>query len=222
MNSKYNYDLTKLQYGLDSLDIMQLSTKIVKKYKIEIPISILYSLSNIKKTAEYIDKNVASTNIVKIKKAKKANYYPLSNAQKNIYYTSKMTSTPLLYNVCGGLLVDKKLDRNKVNLIFNKIIKNHSAFRTYFKIVDDEPKQFVLEDATINIKAINKNNEDIPDLVNSFVKELDLEKAPILNCEVNYINNKTLLLINTHHIVMDGTSLNILIRGNNFFVEFVD
>ncbi len=198
--------------GLDSLDIIKLSSVIIKQFNVEIPVSKLYSLSNIRQIADYVDNN--SNNLKQaIKKALDSKYYPLSNAQKRIYYASKMSTNSLVYNISGGLLVDSLLNENKVSKIFNTIIQKHSAFRTCFKIIEDEPKQVVLKDAKINIKSFNTKNQNVEELINNFPKQFDFENAPLLRVELYYINNKqTLLLIDSHHIILDGSSLNILIN----------
>lgn len=198
--------------GLDSLDIIKLSSLIIKQFNIEIPVSKIYELSNIKQISEYIDNN-SNNQKLSIQKTNNCDYYPLSNAQKRIYYATKIANNPLVYNICGGLVANTKLDENKVISIFNKLIKKHSSFRTCFKIIDNQPKQVVLDECTLDIKSYNKKNADINNLINNFPKPFDFEKAPLLRVEINYIDtNKTLLLIDTHHIILDGSSLNILIN----------
>lgn len=55
---------------------------------------------------------------------------------------------------------------------------------------------------------IFKNTEnEINNIVNNFVKPFNIDKAPLLRVELHYIDNqKTLLLLDTHHIIRDGNS----------------
>lgn len=212
--------------GMDSLNIIKLSSIIQKEFGINLSSSKIYKMFNIKEVASYLE-TCKSRKIEAIEKSAKQDFYPLSCAQKRIYYASKMSSNPLVYNICGGLVVDLKLDKNKVNNIFNELIKKHSSFRTCFKIIDNEPKQVVLDELKLDIKShIHKNkNTNVNDLINKFPKPFDFENAPLLRVELHYIDDiKTLLLIDSHHIILDGSSLNILINEfcklyNNEIVE---
>ncbi|MBR3003100.1 MAG: amino acid adenylation domain-containing protein [Clostridia bacterium] len=211
--------------GLDSLNAIKLTSILQNKYNIEINSSQIYKLFNIKELSQFILKNYNNKTKSIIKKTN-LKYYPLSSAQKRIYYASKMSSKPLLYNISGGLLVRKILDENKIKNIFKKLINIHSSFKTCFKIIDNEPKQIILDNVSVDIKTYKKENIEPKDIIDSFPKEFDFEKAPLVRVEIDYLDNeKTLILIDSHHLILDGTSLNILIREfcdlyNNSEIEF--
>lgn len=203
-----------LNFGLDSLLAIRLSLKIYNEYNKNINIAEIFKYNTILNLAKYIEKTENESDDFEIKKYENNISYELSSAQKRIYYASKLAgSSSLLYNVSGGIVIEKKLDYEKVQLAFNKIINSNSIFRTYFKIENNEPRQFIAEHQDINIKVFNDNNlskKEILSLVDSFPKAFDLEFAPLLRVELHYIENCSLILIDSHHIIMDGTSLNIL------------
>lgn len=204
-----NFDFFEL--GGDSLLAIKLLSDIKDNFDLDLNISTIYSNPTIYELSKVLDSSI--TNSTKMKKIENNEFYPLSNAQRRIYYGSKMSSNPLVYNICGGLVVDTLLDEKKVNTIFNTLIKKHSSFRTCFKIIDNEPKQVVLDSVSLNIHSYKHNNIDIKELINSFPKQFNFENAPLLRVELHYIDEKkTLLLIDSHHIILDGTSLNILIN----------
>ena len=125
-----------------------------------------------------------------------------------------MLLATLLYNISGGILIDKLLSVEKVEAIFNKIIEKNSVFRTYFSTYNGETRQFVLDKCKINVKFYDDGivlDDDIQTIVDEFPKAFDLDFAPLLRVELHYVNNSSLILIDTHHIIMDGTSLSILI-----------
>lgn len=207
-NLSTNFDFFEL--GGDSLLAIKLISEIKTSFNSDISISDIYENSTISSLSILIEKNISI--ITKIQKYKIREYYPLSSAQKRIYYASKISNNPLLYNICGGLLVDKVLDKDKVINIFNTLAEKHSAFRTCFKIIDNEPKQIIKNDIKLNIETHKHKKVNIQQLANSFPKEFNFVKAPLLRIELHYIGkNKTLLLIDSHHIILDGTSLNLLI-----------
>lgn len=204
------------ELGLDSLLAIRLSLNIYYEFKINLTVANLYKNNTIHKLASLIDKQTASnTDIYTISKANQDNSYPLSSAQKRMYYASKMAgSSSLLYNVSGGILIDGLLNVKKVEAIFNKIIEKNSVFRTYFSSYNNEIRQFVLDECKIHVKFQDDGimlNNDIKNIVDNFPKAFDLDFAPLLRVELHYINNSSLILIDSHHIIFDGVSLNILI-----------
>lgn len=202
--------------GMDSLLAIRFSLKIYDLYNKNITINTLFKYNTIYSLASYLDTLESCLNYIDIKKYPSKINYELSSAQKRIYYASKLSGdSSLLYNVSGGLLINSILDKDKVQNIFNELIKQNSIFRTYFKIENNEPKQYVMKNIDLHINTIehsNLNNDDIENLINSFPKSFDLDFAPLLRVELHYFNNSSLLLIDSHHIIMDGTSLNILLR----------
>lgn len=211
-NTNFGITTDFFTIGLDSLNIIQISSKIIEEFNIEIAPSQLYKLLNIEKLAKFLDSNVSRKYSIKHTE-NRSEYYELSSAQKRIYYASKASNNNLVYNICGGLLFNTILDKSKTEEIFNSLIAKHSSFRTCFKIIDGTPKQYILDTASINIDVVNTTNEEVQNIINKFPKAFDLEVAPLLRVKLYYINNEqTLLLIDSHHIILDGTSLQLLIN----------
>ena len=49
-------------------------------------------------------------------------------------------------------------------------------------------------------------------MIDNFPKAFDLKFAPLLRVELHYIEDSSLILIDSHHIILDGTSLDILLH----------
>ena len=222
-NTDFSMDDDFFAIGLDSINIISLALEISNLFNITITSKEIINCASLLNLVEIIENksfaNIEAENNTtnyKITKCEKMDFYDLSSAQKRIYYATSMSNNPLVYNISGGLLINKILDANKVISIFNNLVQIHSSFRTCFKIVNDTPKQFVLDEITLDIPVITTpkdyNSKDIQLLVDNFAKPFSLESAPLLRIELHFINNsKTLILIDSHHIILDGTSLNILI-----------
>ena len=205
------------ELGGDSLSAINLCTKIYSEFNVEIFVKdilenpIIMDLSNLILSNKSISNSNTNNKLVK---ADKKDYYPVSSAQNRIYYSTKMISeSNLVYNVSGSLLVDSLLDIEKIKNIFAKIIDLQPSFRTRFVLKNDKLCQEVLDIKNIDINVFNDSEKNIKEIINNFPKPFDLSKAPLLRISVCFLDNqKTLILIDTHHIIMDGISLNILMR----------
>lgn len=206
-----------LELGIDSLSAITLVALLTKKYDIQISVKdILDNNATIEDLANII-KNSDKVINTSIPKVKKSDFYPLSSAQKRIYYACKMIGDKnIVYNISGKIKFNQHLDSNKVKNIFNKIIDRHVSFRTTFIIDDNEVKQKVINNIGIDIPVFNSTESEMSNNISRFVKPFNLETAPLLRVELHYLDSgKTILLIDTHHIIMDGTSLKNLINDFN-------
>ncbi len=201
--------------GLDSLMAIKFSVAAHKVFGIYIDIKDLYKYDSIRTLADFVDNKVNSGEnyLPEVHKTDVQDFYPLSSGQKRIYYACKIAGNDsIVYNTPGAILVDSILNKEKVESAFKDIIKSQSVFRTVFVIESDEVKQKILDTVDFAVESFNNTGSEISSLINNFAKPFDLEKAPLLRVEVHYIDNKqTLLLFDSHHIVMDGVSLNILV-----------
>ena len=214
---KVGINNTLLELGGDSLTAITLSTKILSKFDVQLNIKDILSNYTIKDMSDYIDKNkTKDISKIKIEKAPIQDAYPLSSAQKRIYYNVKMIGEEnVVYNISWAMLADEILDRDKVQKVFEKIIKRHSTLRTEFIIQEDEVVQKIKDSVEFSIPIFKNTESEINNIINNFVKPFKIDKAPLIRVELHYIdNNKTLLLLDTHHIIMDGTAL------NNLVIEF--
>ena len=167
--------------------------------------------------SDYIAENqTKDISKIKIERIKEQDYYPLSSAQKRIYYNCKMIGEDnIVYNMPGGITVDEVLDIEKIKEVFYKIIKRHEILRTILIQQNDEIVQKVCKEINFNIPVYFNQEKEIDSIIKNFSKPFKLENEVLIRVEVHYIDNKkTMLLVDSHHIIMDGMSL------NNLIIEF--
>ena len=212
---KISIDDTFLDIGGDSLSAISISSLISKKLNINVTVKDILESSTIRSLSDLISqKDVLHNKSNSISNVQVSESYPLSYAQRRIYYASKMIGKDsIAYNTPGALLVDGLLDCQNVKQAFKKIIQNQSSFRTIFISNGEEVQQKILDTVDFNIDIFYNTEKDINNILKTFSKPFNLEKAPLLKVEIHYIDNKqTLLLFDSHHIIMDGVSLEILIK----------
>lgn len=120
ISTNYNF----FAIGGDSLLAIKLSAKILDVFGVDISVKDIFNTPIFSDLLQLIliNKDAVSS---KIKVAKPEDCYPLSSAQKRIYYTNSMTGhDSIVYNLPGGLIVKDILDVKKVEDTFNKLIEN--------------------------------------------------------------------------------------------------
>lgn len=203
------------ELGGDSLTAINLCAKIYSELNVQIFVKDVLENPIIKDLSDVISSKDLHNKNCPLKKAEIKDIYQASFAQKRIFYSTQAISggNNVVYNVSGGLLIDSVLDVNKIVDCINKIVNNQSSFRTQFEIVDGELYQRIINHAKIKIDCYNGQEKDLQSILDKFPKPFDLTTAPLLRASVYVLDNKkTLLLLDTHHIIMDGASLNILIQ----------
>ena len=216
--SKVSIQDTLLDLGGDSLTAITLSTKILSTFNVQMNIKDILSNYTIKDMSDYIEKNNKKHDVskLKIERIKEQEVYPLSSAQKRIYYNAKMIGNDnVVYNMPGGIIVDEILDIEKIKQVFNKIIERHEILRTQFTIQNDEIVQKVYKNINFEIPVYYNTEKEIQKIIKNFSKPFKLENEMLIRAEVHFIDDKsTMLLVDSHHIIMDGMSL------NNLIIEF--
>ncbi len=152
--------------------------------------------------------------------AEEKEYYPLSSAQKRLYILQQLEDTYTSYNIPGVIVIEGKVDREKLSKAFGTLVKRHESFRTSFNLVDYEPVQyihkkidFVMQYDEIMVGSNALLNEKIREMAKEFIKPFDLSKAPLLRAKLIDIGDKKhILMYDMHHIIADATSLAIFIK----------
>lgn len=202
------------EIGGDSLSAISLVNSINSIYHVDIAIRDIFKFPVIEKLSDLIatKQNISSTSLP-IKKAEKSSFYPLSSAQKRIYYASSMDSDSLLYNIAGGIILDRLLDTSILQNCFETLIRRHNALRTYFDVQNGEVVQIVAHHCHFKLEIETAATDDLNSIYAHFVKPFALNKAPLFRAKAVILkNNKMLLLLDMHHIISDGTSLSILLQ----------
>lgn len=143
----------------------------------------------------------------------KADYYTVSSAQKRIYLASQVDGNSIVYNISGGVILNGKIDIKKLKDAFKIVIARHETLRTYFELQGTEVIQKIADDVKFDLE-IEKSAEfkNLDNIFNDFVKTFDLSKAPLFRAKlVNFDNEKSALIIDTHHIICDGASITIFV-----------
>ena len=205
---KLSIDSNFFELGGDSLIAIKIITKLSSDFNINLGIKDIFSYPTIASLSHYIESHSSEDSTITLSKAKIADSYPLTSAQKRIFYTIQKDPSSLMYNTPGGILFDAVPDIKKLETSINQLISLHDALRTYFVIEGDEVRQKILPDYQIKLEVLNDEYIHLDALFNEFLKPFDLHTAPLFRVQfIKFNNGKSVLFIDFHHIICDGISI---------------
>lgn len=141
--------------------------------------------------------------------------YPLSAAQKGMWFLYKMNPEMYAYNLIVALNIFSKIDISVLKAAFRDLVARHPVLRTVITEYNGEPRQKTLEDVNVEIPIVQgtgKSESELKELVvHSARKPFDLESGPLFRVEVFSTEEGAVLLIVVHHIIFDGASTAILL-----------
>jgi|GEM_PF-441789 len=139
--------------------------------------------------------------------------YPMSSVQKRIYALCNLENGDRPYHIPMAMKVKGFLDPIKSELAFRKIIQRHAGLRTQFLLKHGEFMQNVLETVDFKVDFREIKESQIQSELDKLTVPFDFMKPPFLRVFIGKLcNEEFIFIINVHHIVVDGLSLNIIVQ----------
>ncbi len=207
--------------GGHSLNAITLVGKIYKEFNVKIPLIEIFKRPTLKEISEYIQKTrkTAYEIIERVKEAESyPGFYEASSAQKRIYMLQHFNKLSTGYNMPSVLEIEGRLNLEKVENAFLKLIERHETLRTSFETIEEKIVQKVNAPACVklefNLEHLEKTDKTVKEMVQEFVRPFDLSKAPLFRARVIRLeeDQRYILMFDMHHIISDGISQGILIN----------
>ncbi len=204
-------DADYFQLGGHSLNAAAMLAKLHKAFDVKVPFAELFRTPTIRELSFYIHGagQLEKETYAAIPVAAEKPYYALSPAQKRLYIVHQMEFGSTGYNISYSLLLEGDPDIKKLEWTFQQLIRRHESLRTSFEMVDERPVQVIHADPSFKMEYY-RNLESGKE---NFVRPFDLTRAPLLRVrlvlagEAGYI-----LMIDMHHIITDGISMELFAR----------
>jgi malonyl CoA-acyl carrier protein transacylase len=139
------------ELGGDSLTAVMTSSKLSKTFQVEFPVIVILSGATVKEIAEKI-RGMKKHFYKGIHAKEKREYYPLSSAQKRLFFLDRLENIGTTYNMSYVLKVKGKLDDVRFANAFKELIERHEILRTSFQMVDSEPVQKIYDEVEFEIE----------------------------------------------------------------------
>lgn len=199
------------EQGGNSLNVSALSRQISEKFGININFNQIYESSSIWELSKFIENSGSETENINDGEWYTRQYYPLTGAQLNIFYECQKPGKAMLYNMNAGFMVQGHLDEHKLAKAINRIIAANDALNMNFKGHEGMPVQLFTPKQDFQLKQLAGN--DVNQVARQFFdEEFNLENDLLLRCGILKLEKQDFLFFSTHHLIMDGYSLDIFIQ----------
>jgi amino acid adenylation domain-containing protein len=197
--------------GGHSLKATFLLSSIEREFGARVSLSQIFSSPSIAAIADLIS-NGAADRHQPIPRLEKKSYYPLLPWQKGIYFLQQLEHIGCSYNMPAAFRCEGNVNPEKLQTVFNRLLKRHPALRTSFHIVGNRPVQRIEEGIQLKIESLGRIDDET-EAIRAFIRPFDLSRPPLLRVGLaDSDNDGRLLIIDAHHIAADGISLGILVE----------
>jgi len=189
-----NTDLFSI--GLTSLSVIKLTSAIYNNLNAQLNVTEILSYKTIEKIASEIK-------ITDDESSEVQELYPLTSNQLGVYFDCIKDPENTAYNLPKKMEFGENIDAEKLKSAIVTAINNHPYLKTRIVMENGEVYQQRRDNLKVDdlIEIVGKADE------NEFVKPFILDEGPLFRFK---IVGDSMLLADFHHIIVDGTSLNIL------------
>ncbi|GGG69762.1 non-ribosomal peptide synthetase [Paenibacillus radicis (ex Gao et al. 2016)] len=218
-----------LEHGGNSLKAAYAAARLQEAFGVELSLTELFLHDKVRSLAALLEQKVEEGTSVAlavappITKAEEQKVYPATLAQKRLFLLEELNPGLLNYHLPFVVQVKGPLDIEGFRSAWRSLIDRHPALRTSFYREEDHVMQRFDEAAELPLVEVDGSGWTAQELMlhqQSFLQPFSLEQAPLLRMELIRRESETsILLLNMHHIITDGTSMGILMSDLTRFYE---
>ncbi len=199
------------ELGGHSLLIMLLITRIHQVFSVRLTPADVFDKPTIRGLAALIDERDRQA-IVPIPKVSGRAHYPLSSVQRRLFAIQQASPDSVSYNMPTVFAVEGHLMRERFEEVVRALFHRHASLRTSFVIEAGEPVSRIAQSVPFSLASV-ESDELLDDLMVRLMQPFDLSLAPLVRAWlVRRSNGDELLIVDFHHIIVDGYSASILWR----------
>ncbi len=231
--------------GGHSLLATQLVAHIQDKFKVELPLRMLFESPTIETIAQYLQQQQPSKLPEIIAETDREAVFPLSFAQERLWFLQQLQAESSAYHVPTAIHLIGYLDQVALQLTVCQLIRRHESLRTAFPVIDDQVQQVILKSGECGIQYYPASEFDCGHILKSghnllvvnlshieeadkeakaqqFVQTIvqqpfDLESGRLFRVVLLKLSkDQHILVMVMHHIITDGWSVGLLMQ------EFVE
>ena len=210
--------------GGHSLQALMLLARIRKHFDTQLPLRTLFETRTVRGLAEAIDalrsqhvlaRDASRTAdaLAVMEPVSRTAALPLAPVQERLWMVHQMQGLQDSYNMPLALQLQGPLSIPALQAAFDALLQRHETLRTRFLAdAGGQLRQEIEPTLTLPIPVRQALREEVPALTEAHAQQVfDLGRAPLLNVQVLRLDEQEhVLLLNMHHIISDGWSMNVL------------
>ncbi|HEX6039302.1 non-ribosomal peptide synthetase, partial [Longimicrobium sp.] len=211
------------EIGGHSLLAMQLISRMVRAFDVEIPIRTIFEAPRLREMAERLEDAILATLDVEmaddgIEPVDRGEPLPLSFAQERMWFLDRLLPGNAVYAMPLRVRLTGALDAEALRRAMQDLVHRHEALRTVFPDRGGRAVQVVTPPARFDLPLrdlteLGAGAEDEADRVSDEEARapFDLAAGPLVRGRLLRLKaDEWMLLLTFHHVVADGWSLDIL------------
>ncbi|MCU0290189.1 MAG: condensation domain-containing protein, partial [Acidobacteria bacterium] len=196
--------------GGHSLKAAALMSKIHKELNVKIGLMEIFKTPTIRGIASIIN-GLKRETFLAVDPIEKKEYYPLSSAQKRLYFLQQLDLQSTGYNMPLALPLGRNINKEKLELTLQRLIARHESLRTSFIRINDEVVQRVHDQVVFAVETLATDAYGVHGQTQTFIRPFDLAQAPLMRSGLMTMPDGNFTwVVDVHHIISDGTSHAIL------------
>jgi amino acid adenylation domain-containing protein len=212
------------EVGGHSLLATQLISRVRETFQIELPLRSIFEEPTVTGLAAIVEREMKLNPGIQsppILPVPRDNPLPLSFAQQRFWFLDQLEPNSAIYNIPIGVRLTGPLDIDALRRAFNELVRRHEILRTNIAVVAGQPVQIISSSLTLELPLFDLRElpENLRETEAQCIIEretrrhFDFTSDPLLRVNlVRLAEDEHIVLMTTHHIVLDGWSMSVLIK----------
>ncbi|RPI02586.1 MAG: amino acid adenylation domain-containing protein, partial [Calditrichaeota bacterium] len=164
----------------------------------------------------------AKTEPERIPKREDQSVYPMTAAQKRLWFLQQLDSSSAFYSIPSAVRIRGMLNVAAMEQTIQRIVQRHEVLRSYYTTSPSGQVQQNIEPSPVlpltiidlTTVAEDKREKETRSLLTQIaLTPFDLTKAPLLSATlIRRQHDDFVLMLNLHHIIADGWTIGILLN----------
>jgi amino acid adenylation domain-containing protein/thioester reductase-like protein len=201
--------------GLTSIMAIKLAIQINKRFGVTLDSKSLAKTGTLQTIENEILAKMMSEDkgeeAVKTETHADTNNVPLSYAQMGVYVDCVKQPEATVYNIPMAVRFPKDVDITLLTTALETLVKAHPQMRAHFGSSGSDIIQIIDFDQPIEIQHSQHNEAEMDQYKREFVKPFNLRQGPLYRMELVTTEQWVYLMLDFHHLVMDGGSFDLFL-----------
>ncbi|MCB2198613.1 amino acid adenylation domain-containing protein [bacterium] len=139
--------------------------------------------------------------------------FPVSSGEKRLYALSKLEGGEAPYHLTATIRLAGDIDASRLQQHLATLIQRHDALRSGYEVVDDQIVRVQYDHVDFTCPLLERSSVSLDSQIRSITIPFNLAQPPLLHAAIlRESSEEHLLVLDVHHIAVDGLSWNTLIQ----------